>query len=142
MIVLIAKYHVKPGSVDKVLAALERMKAALAKAGPDCKFYQVSRAAENQNLLILYELGYVPHDARSADILFHIVSQRHERASTIITTNLAYKKWGEVFDGATSIHATVDRFAQHCHVVDIDGESYRQKKPEPPTAKPAARRRG
>jgi DNA replication protein DnaC len=93
------------------------------------------------DLLILDELGYVPHDARSADILFHIVSQRHERASTIITTNLAYKKWGEVFDGATSIHATVDRFAQHCHVVDIDGESYRQKKPDTPT-KTAARRRG
>jgi DNA replication protein DnaC len=94
------------------------------------------------DLLILDELGYVPHDARSADILFHIVSQRHERASTIITTNLAYKKWGEVFDGATSIHATVDRFAQHCHVVDIDGESYRQKKPDTPTTKTAARRRG
>lgn len=93
------------------------------------------------DLLILDELGYVPHDARSADILFHIVSQRHERASTIITTNLAYKKWGEVFDGATSIHATVDRFAQHCHVVDIDGESYRQKRPDPPPAKAAARRR-
>jgi DNA replication protein DnaC len=92
------------------------------------------------DLLILDELGYVPHDARSGDILFHIVSQRHERASTIITTNLAYKKWGEVFEGATSIHATVDRFAQHCHVVDIDGESYRQKKPDPPPAKPAARR--
>jgi DNA replication protein DnaC len=90
------------------------------------------------DLLILDELGYVPHDARSADILFHIVSQRHERASTIITTNLAYKKWGEVFDGATSIHATVDRFAQHCHVVDVDGESYRQKKTDAPAA---ARRR-
>jgi DNA replication protein DnaC len=86
------------------------------------------------DLLILDELGYVPHDARSADILFHIVSQRHERASTIMTTNLAYKQWGGVFDGAGSIHATVDRFAQHCHVVDIDGDSYRQKKTDaPPT---------
>jgi DNA replication protein DnaC len=84
------------------------------------------------DLLILDELGYVPHDARSADILFHIVSQRHERASTIMTTNLAYKNWGEVFDGAGSIHATVDRFAQHCHVVDIEGESYRQKKVDAP----------
>lgn len=84
------------------------------------------------DLLILDEVGYVPHDARSADILFHIVSLRHERASTVITTNLPYKKWGDVFDGALSIHATVDRFAQHCHVVDIDGESYRQKKADPP----------
>lgn len=77
-------------------------------------------------LLILDELGYVPLGARGADHLFNIISQRHERVATIITTNLAYKKWGDVFDGATSINAAVDRFAQHCHVVDIDGNSYRQ----------------
>ena len=89
------------------------------------------------HLLILDELGYVPHGARGADHLFNIISSRHERAATVITTNLAYKKWGEVFDGAASINAAVDRFAQHCVVVDIDGDSYRQRKPEPPA--PAAR---
>ena len=84
------------------------------------------------HLLILDELGYVPHGARGADHLFNIISQRHERASTIITTNLAYKKWGDAFDCAASINAAVDRFAQHCHVVDIDGDSYRQRKTESP----------
>lgn len=80
------------------------------------------------HLLILDELGYVPHGAPGADHLFNIISQRHERASTIITTNLAYKKWGEAFDNAASIHAAVDRFAEHCHVVDVDGDSHRQRK--------------
>ncbi len=80
------------------------------------------------DLLILDELGYVPHGAKGADHLFSVISQRHEVNSTIITTNLAYKKWGEVFDHAASIHAAVDRFAEHCHVVDIEGESYRQRK--------------
>ena len=80
------------------------------------------------NLLILDELGYVPHGALGGDNLFEIISQRHERASTIITTNLAYKKWGEVFDNAASVHAAVDRFAEHCHVVDVEGESHRQRK--------------
>ena len=84
------------------------------------------------HLLILDELGYVPHGARGADHLFNIISQRHERAATIITTNLAYKKWGDAFDCAASINAAVDRFAQHCHVVDIDGDSYRQRKTESP----------
>ena len=83
------------------------------------------------DVLILDEVGYIPHDASSADILFHIVSSRHERASTIVTTNLPYKRWGEVFGGASSVQATVDRFAQHCHVVDVDGDSYRAKKSEP-----------
>ena len=89
------------------------------------------------HLLILDELGYVPHGARGADHLFNIISQRHEpRSATIITTNLAYKKWGEVFDGAASINAAVDRFAQHCLIIDIDGESYRQRQADPP--KPGA----
>ena len=45
------------------------------------------------DLLILDELGYLPCDSRAADILYAIVSRRHERASTIITTNLAFKQW-------------------------------------------------
>jgi quinol monooxygenase YgiN len=61
MIVLIAKYHAKSGSVDKILAALRRMKSAVAKSEPACKFYQVSRSTENPNLIVLYE--HYPDDA-------------------------------------------------------------------------------
>jgi DNA replication protein DnaC len=50
-----------------------------------------------------------------SDILYNIISRRHERASTIITTNLAFKQWGTVFPGAACVVALVDRFAQHCH---------------------------
>lgn len=77
-------------------------------------------------LLILDELGYIPCDSRSADLLFHIISRRHEQRSVVITTNLAFKKWGTVFHDASCLGALVDRFAQHCHVLDIDAESYRQ----------------
>lgn len=77
------------------------------------------------DVLILDELGYVPCDSRAADLLFHIVSQRHERKSIIITTNLGYKMWGTVFQEASCLGALVDRFAQHCHTMDIDGESWR-----------------
>lgn len=83
------------------------------------------------DILILDELGYLPCDARSGDLLYSIVSRRHERASTIITTNLAFKDWGTVFPGAACVVALVDRFTQHCHTLDIDGESWRQR-PEPP----------
>ena len=84
------------------------------------------------DILILDELGYLPCDARSGDLLYSIVSRRHERASTIITTNLAFKDWGTVFPGAACVVALVDRFTQHCHVLDIDGDSWRQR-PEPPS---------
>ena len=94
-------------------------------------------------LLILDELGYLPCDGRAADILFHIISRRHERRSTIITTNLGFKQWGAVFPGAACVVALVDRFAQHCHTVDIDADSWRgnhafdrDPPPRPRTARP------
>ena len=79
------------------------------------------------DLLILDELGYVPCDSRSADLLYNIISRRHERKATIITTNLAFKQWSTVFPGAACVGALVDRFAQHCHKMDIDADSWRQK---------------
>jgi DNA replication protein DnaC len=83
------------------------------------------------DLLIIDELGYVPCDSRSADLLYNIISRRHEKASTVLTTNLAFKQWGTVFPGAACVAALVDRFAQHLHVIDIDAESWRQNKNEP-----------
>lgn len=79
------------------------------------------------DLLILDELGYLPCDSRAADILYNIISRRHERVSTIITTNLAFKQWGTVFPGAACVVALVDRFAQHCHRLEILGPSWRDK---------------
>jgi DNA replication protein DnaC len=78
------------------------------------------------HILIIDELGYLPCDSRSADLLYNIISRRHESKSTVITTNLAYKQWGTVFPGAACVVALVDRFAEHCHVVDIDADSWRQ----------------
>lgn len=89
------------------------------------------------DLLICDELGYLPFDSRSADLLFNIISRRHERASTIITTNLPFKEWATVFPGAACVVALVDRFTQHCHVMDIDADSGRQIS-VPPTSSPAA----
>lgn len=79
------------------------------------------------SLLILDELGYLACDSRAADMLFHIITARHHRRSVIITTNLAYKQWPSVFPGATCLSALVDRFAQHCHAIDIKGESWRDR---------------
>jgi DNA replication protein DnaC len=100
-------------------------------------------------VLVLDELGYLPCDSRAADILYNIISRRHEQRSTIISTNLAFKQWGTVFPGAACVVALVDRFAQHCHRVEIDADSWRDKHSferdddDDPTPSPrrAARRR-
>ena len=88
----------------------------------------------NVDVLAFDELGYVPCDARAADLLFQIISRRHEKASTVIATNLAFKEWGPMFHGAASLVPLIDRFTQHLVTIDIEGESYRQKeKDKPPT---------
>jgi DNA replication protein DnaC len=88
------------------------------------------------DLLILDELGYVPCDSRAADLFFNIISRRHGQRSVVITTNLPFKTWGDVFPDAACLGALVDRFAEHCHIVDIDADSYRQR-----NAKTARRKR-
>lgn len=100
------------------------------------------------DLLILDELGYLPCDSRAADLLYNIISRRHEKRATVFTTNLPYKQWGTVFQGAACVVAMIDRFAQHCYAYDIDGDSWRQKNSAPtkssttaakPAGKPARR---
>ena len=96
------------------------------------------------DLLILDELGYIPCDRRAADLLFHIVSRRHEQRSIVITTNLPFKQWGTVFQAASCLGPLIDRFAQDCHVLDIEAESYRRRKAPPgprPTRETRKRRR-
>jgi DNA replication protein DnaC len=120
------------------LAALQRghtvrfatLAAALADLLRQESFPALERRIRRYTLpdvLLLDELGYLPSDNRAADLLYNLISRRHEKRSTILTTNLSFKQWGTVFPGAACVVALVDRFAQHCHVVDIDADSWRQK---------------
>lgn len=79
------------------------------------------------SLLILDEIGYLPCSRQSADLLYNIITRRHENKSLVLTTNLPFKQWGTVFPGAACVAALIDRFIQHCHIVDIDGDSWRQR---------------
>jgi len=96
------------------------------------------------DLLVLDEPGYLPCDSRAADLLYNIISRRHEQRSTIISTNLAFKQWGTTFPGAACVVALVERFAQHCYRIEILGESWRDKHrldPDRPTPSPSRSRR-
>jgi len=79
------------------------------------------------SLLIVDEIGYLPCDRQSADLFYNIISRRHGRRSTIVTTNLAFKQWSTVFPGAACVGALVDRFSHQCHPIDIDADSWRNK---------------
>jgi DNA replication protein DnaC len=90
---------------------------------------------------LIDEIGYLPCTRQSADLLYNVISRRHECKSLVLTTNLPFKQWNTVFPGAACVSAMIDRFVQHCHVVDIDADSWRQKESiamSEPTREPAA----
>ena len=80
------------------------------------------------DLLVVDELGYIPMDARRANLFFQLVNRMYTRASLIITTNVPFDGWGKVFGGDEVIAAAIlDRLMHHSHVFLITGPSYRMQ---------------
>lgn len=82
---------------------------------------------ERYELVIIDELGYVSFDKQGNEILFNLLSNRNEAGAMIITTNLAFEEWEEVFGDAKLTGALVDRLAHKAHILDMSGDSYRLK---------------
>lgn len=82
---------------------------------------------EKYSVLIIDELGYLPIDIDGANLLFQLVSKRYEKHSTIITSNINFGKWGEIFGDNMIANAILDRLIHHSHVFNITGPSYRTK---------------
>jgi DNA replication protein DnaC len=79
-------------------------------------------------LLVFDELGYLPFGRDEANLFFHVIAKRYDRASTIVTSNLAFTQWATTLaDDATLTAALLDRLLHHAHIVQISGESYRLK---------------
>ncbi|MBE0599874.1 MAG: ATP-binding protein [Burkholderiaceae bacterium] len=79
------------------------------------------------DLLILDELGYVPFSKEGAELLFQILAERYERGSVIITTNLGFADWTQVFGDANMTAALLDRLTHRAHIIECTWDSYRLK---------------
>jgi len=76
-------------------------------------------------LLILDELGYIPFSKEGAELLFQVLAERHEKGSVIITTNLGFADWTQVFGDANLTAALLDRLTHKAHIIECTWESYR-----------------
>lgn len=94
------------------------------------KQYQLERfltQLDRADLLICDELGYLTFSRTGAELLFQVFADRYERASLLITSNLAFSEWVQIFQGERMTAALLDRLTHHCNIFEMNGESYRFK---------------
>jgi DNA replication protein DnaC len=92
------------------------------------KQYQLDRLLaqlDRTDLLICDELGYLSFSRTGAELLFQVFADRYERRSLLVTSNLAFSEWNQVFQGERMTAALLDRLTHRCHIFEMNGESFR-----------------
>ena len=110
----------------------------LIEARDDKQLLRFQKRLASHKLLIIDELGFVPLSKTGAELLFEVFSQRYERGSTLVTSNLPFDEWTEVFGSERLTGALLDRLTHHVHILELNAESYRLKQSRSgQTTKPA-----
>jgi DNA replication protein DnaC len=99
----------------------------LIEARDEKRLLRLQRQLAAYKLLIIDELGYVPLSTTGAELLFEVFSQRYERGSTFVTSNLPFDEWTGVFGSERLTGALLDRLTHHVHILEMNGDSYRLK---------------
>ena len=89
------------------------------------RFLSLQKKLKGYKLLIIDELGYVPFSKAGAELLFEVFSQRYENGSLIVTSNLPFEEWPQVFGCSRLTGALLDRLTHHVHILEMNGQSYR-----------------
>jgi DNA replication protein DnaC len=99
----------------------------LMEAKDEKRLLRFQKQMASYELLIVDELGFVPLSKSSAELPFEVFSQRYERGSTMVTSNLPFQEWTEVLGSERLTGALLDRLTHHVHILEMNGESYRLK---------------
>lgn len=91
------------------------------------KLYTFEKRFEKYDMIVADELGYISFDKEGSELLFTFLSLRAERKSTIITTNLSFDRWNEIFNDPVLTAALIDRLTHKSYVINMNGDSYRIK---------------
>jgi len=101
--------------------------SALIEARDEKNLLRFEKQLAAYELLIVDELGFVPLSKTGAELLFEVFSQRYERASVLVTSNLPFDEWTEVLGSERLTGALLDRLTHHVHILEMNGDSYRLK---------------
>ena len=104
-------------------ALVNQLEEAQKKFGLD----QFLKRLDKIDLLIVDELGYLSFSRSGAELLFQVFADRYERRSLLITSNLSFSDWDQIFQGERMTAALLDRLTHHCHIFEMNGESFRFK---------------
>lgn len=97
----------------------------LCEAKDNYRLGKLERTLAKADLLILDELSYLSFNRHQSELLFKVISDRSEKSSTIVTTNLPFSQWTDLFENTTMVAALIDRLTFRSHVLDMNGDSYR-----------------
>jgi DNA replication protein DnaC len=115
-----AKYSVRFYTVSELVEAL-------LEARSEKSLGRTRALLKKIDLLVLDELGFVPLPPSGAELLFDVVSDRYEKGSIALTTNLPFEEWISVLASEALTHALLDRLTHHVHILQMNGKSYRLK---------------
>jgi DNA replication protein DnaC len=116
----------------------------LLAAKRDLDLPRMLRKLDHFEVLILDDLGYLKHRADEAEVLFTLIAERYERRSLIVTSNMVFSQWEEIFQSPMATAAAIDRIVHHSVIAEFDVTSYRTAQAQRQVAeekKPAAKRR-
>lgn len=97
----------------------------LMEAHGEKKYLALKNRLKAYKLLIIDELGYIPFSKIGSELLFEIFAERYEQGSVVITTNLPFEEWTQVFGCKRLTGALLDRLTHHAHILTMNGDSYR-----------------
>ena len=107
------------------LAAADNLVSQLEKAQKQYTLDRFLGQLERAHLLICDELGYISLSRGGVELLFRVFAERYERASVLVTSNLPFSEWNQIFQGERMTAALLDRLTHRCHIFEMNGESYR-----------------